>query len=122
MIKLRVNFEDMLKAKKAAEALKQLGYTDAHLDAADPFQEEYAEELGAMSGLQSSRFTGNIATTGFGQQIHKSPRIPNGGSGEDYGSLSRARGGIHARLIVSIPEENSNEVLRFLDRSGAIFR
>lgn len=120
MPRIYVDFESLKEARKAVEALKGMGYPDAHLDAVDRLFDEYAQELtdgGIPAGPSISAMTrpprNKISGLAKGPVMQVDPMITGMGGLSEIGALN-------TRLRVTVGLEKVNEIKNMLKGMGGV--
>ncbi|MCR4436769.1 MAG: hypothetical protein QHH06_14180 [Clostridiales bacterium] len=120
MPKIHVDFENMLEGRKAVEALRGMGYKDAHLDVVDRFFDEISEEIstaGAAAGPCLSalvlRPKGTLPGSLKGPLVAVDPMVSGMGRFSEVAELS-------TRLRVTVDPDKVDEVKNMLKNMGGV--
>ncbi len=119
MPKLHAHFQNMLSARKAVEALKGMGYRDAHLDAAEKFLEEYSEEINFAGSRSAPSLSALIMRSNAHLfNIDKGPLMASDPMVSGIGCFKEISGSISTKLAVTVDDEKMEQIKTFLAESG----
>jgi hypothetical protein len=120
MSTLQAAFERISEARQAIEALAGMGYTNAHLDAADNFRTEFSSELSqpgkrripSLSGLVL-KSRGHMYGIDKASLLAVDPMVSGLGSCRDFADSN-------TRILVKVDDDKIDEVKKVIGEYGGI--
>jgi hypothetical protein len=122
MSKVHANFQQMLQARKAVQALRDMGYVNAHLDAVEKFFDEHATEIN-VPGTHNAPSLSALVLKSRGQMydIGKGPLMAANPYVSGVGSYNELSDDSNTRLIVSVEDDKYDEVKKLITELGGSF-
>lgn len=118
MPRIHAHFENMSLARKALEAILQLGNTKAHLDLTGVYDYEYSAEIN-IAGTESAPSLSALVARGGGYQLdpEKAPLIA---AGTAISGLAHTRDSdlICTKLVANAGDEKKNEIENIIKENG----